>query len=122
VADARPVLVVDDDPAIAEVVAGALEDEGYPVAVAHNGAEALKQVEARPPRLILLDMRMPVMNGWEFADAYRARSAERAPIVVMTAGRDAAQKARDIDADGYIAKPFDLDEILETVTRHALTV
>src|SRR5207249_4980422 len=92
VADPGPVLVVDDDAAIAAIVAGVLEDEGYAVVLARNGAEALDRIAAQPPRLILLDMRMPGMSGWEFVAAYRARADAQAPIVVMTAGRNAAEK------------------------------
>jgi CheY-like chemotaxis protein len=118
VADAGPVLVVEDDEAIAAIVAGVLEDEGYAVAVARNGAEALDRIAVRRPRLILLDMRMPVMNGWEFAGAYRARTAAPAPIVVMTAG-DAARKASEVGADAYLRKPFAIDQVVAVVARHA---
>jgi CheY-like chemotaxis protein len=116
-AEGAPVLVIEDDPTLARVVASALEDEGYPVVVARDGAEALALAAARPPRLILLDMRMPRMNGWEFAAAYRAGASAPAPIVVMTAGRDAAQKARDVAAADFIVKPFDLDQVIEIVER-----
>jgi CheY-like chemotaxis protein len=114
----RLVLVVDDDDGIRSVVVPTLEDEGYEAAEATNGAEALALVRERMPALILLDMRMPLMNGWEFAAAYKELPAPRAPIVVVTAGRDAAQKARDIGADGYLGKPFDLDQLTEIVARH----
>ena len=117
--EGTPILVVDDDASIAGLVAAALEDEGYSVAVARNGVEALAFVQGRMPRLVLLDMRMPEMNGWEFAAAYRELPAPRAPIVVMTAGRDAAEKARDINADGYLGKPFDLDQLIEVVAQYA---
>lgn len=110
--------MVDDDVAIAAIVAGVLEDEGYAVVLARNGAEALDRIATQPPRLILLDMRMPGMSGWEFVAAYRTRVDAHAPIVVMTAGRNAAGKAREIAADGYVAKPFDLDQIVEVVARH----
>ena len=112
------VLVVDDDDGIRSVVVPTLEDEGYETAEATNGAEALAYVRARMPALILLDMRMPVMNGWEFAAAYGEIAPPRAPIVVVTAGRDAAEKARDIGAAGYLGKPFDLDQLSEIVARH----
>jgi CheY-like chemotaxis protein len=117
VAEGGPVLVVEDDESIARIVAGVLADEGYPVVVARDGAEALERIAAQPPRLILLDMRMPRVNGWEFTAAYRARTDAPAPIVVITAGRDAAQKAREIGADGYVAKPFDIDDVVDIVTR-----
>jgi two-component system chemotaxis response regulator CheY len=117
--DARPILVVDDDDSIRELIEMALVDEGYAVALATNGQEALDKLGAAQPRLILLDMAMPVMDGWAFAAAYRARPGPHAPIVVVTAAREAAERAAQVDADDFIAKPFDLDRLLETVERHA---
>ncbi len=64
--------------------------------VAADGYQALKSVEDRPPALILLDMRMPGMNGWEFVAAYRRLPEPCVPIIVMTAGRDAELNVADI--------------------------
>lgn len=113
----RPVLVVDDDDSIREFVSVALTDEGYEVLTAEDGAAALETVQRRQPGVILLDMRMPVMDGWEFARAYRAFPDPHVPIVVVTAARDAADRAAQIQADGYLAKPFDLDDLLAIVER-----
>jgi CheY-like chemotaxis protein len=68
----KRVLVVDDEEAIRLTLAEALEDEGYAVVTAQNGAEALVQVRARPPHGIVLDLMMPVLDGWGFLKAYRA--------------------------------------------------
>jgi CheY-like chemotaxis protein len=84
----RPILVIDDDPAILSTVLDILEFEGYPVATAVNGAEGLRCVEQEPPALVLLDMRMPVLDGWGFARTLRERGIIL-PIVVMTAAQDA---------------------------------
>jgi CheY-like chemotaxis protein len=111
------VLVVEDDDEIRDFVALLLETEGYTVRTVANGAEALEVACANPPRLIMLDMRMPVMDGWAFARAYRSRPGPQAPILVMTAARDAGQRAREIEADGYVAKPFDLNHLLTLVRR-----
>jgi two-component system, chemotaxis family, chemotaxis protein CheY len=119
VGETRRVLVVDDDPDIGEFVSLALSDEGYEVVTAPHGRAALTRVEERPPDLIVLDMRMPVMDGWEFARAYRERPGPHAPIIVFTAARDAAERAAAIEANGYLAKPFSLDELLDAVARHA---
>jgi len=108
------VLVVDDEPDIRATVSAMLEIEGYAVAEAMNGAEALAAVEADPPDLILLDMRMPVLDGWGFAAELRRRG-HRIPIVVMTAARDAARWAAEIAATAFIAKPFGYDELIRTV-------
>ncbi|KAB8142665.1 response regulator [Chloroflexia bacterium SDU3-3] len=108
----EPILVVDDDPTIREVVTVVLQEEGFHVIAAHNGIEALKVVERLQPGLVLLDMNMPLMNGWEFAEAYRRTSRVVAPIIVMTAGHSAVAAAADIDANGVLAKPFALDELI----------
>jgi two-component system chemotaxis response regulator CheY len=112
------ILVVDDDLDIAELVRLALTDEGFDVITATNGAAALDVAQATPPDLVLLDMRMPIMDGWTFARRYRSAPPPRAPIVVMTAARDAAERAAEIDADGYLSKPFSLDELFGIVDQH----
>ncbi len=114
----RHVLVVDDDDTIRELIAMALVDEGYEVETAVHGKEALDQVAKDALSLILLDMRMPVMDGWEFAEIYRQLPGPHAPIVVLTAGRDAANAAAQIGAAGYLAKPFDLERLLNVVAEH----
>ena len=109
-----PILVVDDDYAIRMAVAEILEFEGYSVATAANGAEALEAIERQKPSLVLLDMRMPVLDGWGFARELRARGV-RLPILVMTAARSASRWAEEIGAQGYLAKPFDLPDLLRVV-------
>lgn len=113
------VLVVDDDRGIREFVRTVLADEGYAVTEATDGQEALERVEAQRPDVILLDMRMPVMDGWEFARTYRQRPGPHAPIVIVTAALDVAKDAKEIGADGFLAKPFQLDDLLDLVQRHA---
>jgi DNA-binding response OmpR family regulator len=116
---ARPVvLAVDDDEAILDIVEWALEDEGYRVARATDGGQALALLPDLRPVLILLDMRMPGMNGWEFAQAYGALDGWRSPVVVMTAAQDAVQLAAEIGAAGCLGKPFDLDQLIATVRHH----
>ena len=110
------VLVVDDEPGIRAIVLAMLETEGYAVAEAMNGAEALKAVESDPPDVILLDMRMPVLDGWGFAKELRRRG-HQTPIVVMTAARDAGRWAREIAASAFVAKPFGYDDLLRAVER-----
>jgi two-component system, chemotaxis family, chemotaxis protein CheY len=110
------VLVVDDEPDIRATVSAMLEIEGYDVAEAANGADALVAVEGRPPDVILLDMRMPVLDGWGFAAELRRRG-HRTPIVVMTAARDAAHWAAEIAATAFVAKPFGYDDLINAVER-----
>src|SRR5579883_981667 len=113
------VLVVDDDTAIRGLVETVLVDEGYEVATATNGRHALEVLASVKPEVILLDIFMPVMNGPDFAAAYRQMPGPHAPIVVITAGLDGVQKARDIAADGLLTKPFDLQDLLDAVEKHA---
>ncbi len=96
-----------------------LTDEGYEMVEAIDGAEALDLATRQPPDLILLDMRLPVLDGWQFADAYRATPGPHAPIIVMTAARDAAGIATEIQAQGYLAKPFNLDDLLAVIRKYS---
>jgi CheY-like chemotaxis protein len=108
------VLVVDDEPDIRATVSAMLEIEGYHVAEAANGADALQVLDERSPDVILLDMRMPVLDGWGFAAELRRRG-HRTPIVVMTAARDAAHWAAEIAAAAFVAKPFGFDDLIDAV-------
>jgi len=113
---AARVLVVEDDPDLAALEADVLKLRGHEVDVASNGREALEAVGRARPDLILLDIKMPVMNGREFADEYRRREPTTAPIMVVTAADDAQRRAAEVGASGWIAKPFDPDVLLEKVT------
>ena len=112
----RPILVVDDDPTILATVSETLDLEGYPVVTANNGAEALAQVQSTRPSLVLLDMRMPVLDGWGFMRAVHERGLHL-QVIVMTATADARRWAAEIGAQGVLSKPFELDELLEAVER-----
>ena len=114
----HPILVVDDDETIASTIELLLIDEGYPVITANNGQHALEYVTRHNPSLILLDMKMPIMDGWAFAAAYRQHPGPHVPIIVMTAAHDSRSRAAEIAADGYIAKPFDVDHLLDLIRRH----
>jgi two-component system, chemotaxis family, chemotaxis protein CheY len=116
--DAATVLIVDDDPDIRDFVQFGLEDEGYRVLTAPDGQAALELLGRSPIDLILLDMRMPVMDGWTFAHLYQQWPAPRAPVVVVTAAQDAARYSDEIAADGHLAKPFGLAELCATVEQH----
>ncbi len=114
------VLVVDDDPDILEALSEILEAEGFEILRARNGKEALEKLEPEPPQLILLDLMMPVMDGWEFAQRMRERAdVAGIPIIVLSADRNVGSKATDIGAVGHLAKPFELNDLLDMV-RHSL--
>ena len=109
------VLVVDDDPDILEAICDILEAEGYRIARARHGGEALASVEAQRPDVILLDLMMPVMDGVAFAQALRLRPELRdVPIVVISADGN-PQRAASVGAIGYLAKPFDIEALLSQV-------
>jgi CheY-like chemotaxis protein len=112
------VLVVDDDEGIVFAIREILQFDGYDVLIARNGREALQVLEEHQPAVVLLDMRMPVLDGWGFAEELRRRGRD-VPLVVMTAAKDAAQWATEIDARAYIPKPFEMDDLLDTVGRIA---
>ena len=120
----RRILVVDDDDAIRTCVAALLREEGYEVLSAANGLEAIELLAAANwpdgasgdgPDLILLDLHMPALDGRGFTREYRLRPGPHAPILVMTAAPDAAQRAAEIEAHAVLAKPFDIDHVPETV-------
>jgi len=110
---ARRVLVVDDDPDILDALSEILEVEGYHVQRARNGREALQRLEQELPDLVLLDLMMPVMDGWEFARSLDPGA--RPPIIVLSADRNVSAKAKEIGALGWLAKPFELSELLAAV-------
>ena len=109
------ILIVEDDDEIRDFLSLVLQQEGYAIRTAQNGAVALRTIDQAPPELILLDMRMPVMDGWAFVRAYRNRPGPHAPILVLTAAQDAAQRAREVHADAHLGKPFNLDDLLTVV-------
>lgn len=112
------VLVVDDDAPIRDFVRATLEGEGYKVVTAENGSVALQILGGENPYrpdIILLDMRMPIVDGWQFARLYREMPGPKVPIVVLTAATDPAKFAAQINADNFLPKPFDLMDLLNMV-------
>jgi CheY-like chemotaxis protein len=112
---AHLVLVVDDDPDIRETMLFVLENAGYQVTTAANGAEALALLRAQAsPCLILLDLMMPVMNGWQFL-LEQTRDPRLADIPVVVISGAGAQVLRVNGVAGALQKPVELDEVLSTV-------
>ena len=110
------VLVVDDEPGIRDVIEGCLCDEGYRVLTASNGQEALDDIARERPVLVLLDLQMPVLQGWEVLLRLRALGV-LAPVVFISAASRIRDVAAQYHADGYLAKPFNLNDLLATVAR-----
>jgi CheY-like chemotaxis protein len=116
--DAETVLIVDDDPEVREALGRLLEDDGWAVTTAADGQEALARLQqAPPPALILLDLMLPVMDGFEF----RVRQLEDPqtagiPVIVFSAGRD-TDKLASLRAAASLTKPIDPDALLAIVAR-----
>ncbi len=109
----RLVLVVDDDEGLLETVRDLLEMEGYPVVVAHNGIEALEKLETLRPAVILLDLRMPRMDGVAFTrEVHKRANLKSLYIIVMTANLYARRTADAMGANDFLAKPFDVNDLL----------
>jgi DNA-binding response OmpR family regulator len=115
---ARSVLVVEDDPDLLALLEMILQDAGHRVRTAPEGGAALARIAEEMPGTILLDMRMPGMNGWDFAREFRDRYGHACPIVVVTAAENARARAEEIGAEGWLSKPFEIEDVLATVARH----
>jgi DNA-binding response OmpR family regulator len=113
------VLVVEDEPDLVWVIRFNLEMEGYRTLVASNGQAALDilRAEAEPPELMLLDLMMPIMDGWAVLEEIRREGWERPKVIVVSARTGAADRARatELEVNGFMSKPFDMDELLENV-------
>ena len=112
------VLVVDDDPEVVNAVGEALQDDGYLVETATDGAAALKRVLEAPPDLIVLDVRMPNLNGWEFCEIVRRQSHTRdVPVLFLTACSEVRDQitAMQVGGSDHLPKPFRLAVLREKV-------
>lgn len=116
---AKKVLVIEDDEDLVSLVSLLLQEDGFAVEIAANGREALDSLARQLPDVILLDMKMPIMNGPEFARELEVRYGHQAPIIVLTAAADAHRRAAEVGADAWLGKPFDPEVLLSTVRRYA---
>ena len=117
---ADTVLVIDDDRGLQETLEAVLAFEGYDVVVASDGLEALGKLTTARPAGILLDWAMPRMDGPAFAAALRQQGLHPGiPLLLLTADGRGRQKAAQVGAEGYLAKPFEMMELLDEVARLA---
>ena len=109
------VLIVEDDKHIAELLQLYLTKEGYTVTVAADGGQGLEKFRATQPDLVLLDLMMPVLDGWAVCKAIRAES--QTPIIMLTAKAETEDKVTGLrsGADDYITKPFEMREVLARI-------
>ncbi len=121
------ILAVDDDPDIRDALTMILESQGYKVVTAQDGIEALANLKAEKPDLMILDLLMPKMDGWavckELQDP-RWSKYRGIPILILTSVREEASRRRyeletglELDVDDYVEKPFSPDVLLERVSR-----
>ncbi len=109
------VLIVEDDPNIRELLQLYLEKGGYAVTLAADGGQGLEKFRAIKPNLVLLDVMMPVMNGWEVCKAIRQES--NTPVIMLTAKGETDDKVMGLrtGADDYVTKPFEMKELLARI-------
>src|SRR5262245_55416069 len=112
---ARRILIAEDDPAIRQLVEWTLEDEGLAIDDVADGEAAIDYLAASRPALLILDVMMPRASGFRVAEALRSIHGRRTPILVLTASEDARDAARRMDAEAYLAKPFDLERLIAKV-------
>jgi DNA-binding response OmpR family regulator len=108
------ILVVEDDRSISGFLSLALADEGYCVTTAENGWIGLTLIDSFEPDLILLDMRLPVLNGRDFITVYKG-SPRPAPIIGISAVRNARDLAESLGVEAFLSKPFELDELFDQI-------
>ena len=112
------IVVIDDDDAIREIIDLALTAEGYVVTAARNGSEGLDLLSRQEADGVIVDMKMPIMDGAEFCRTYAQRVERSAPVIVMTAAPGASSDDFQVPgAAETIAKPFELDALLAAVAR-----
>ena len=119
--EGQAVLVVEDHDDTREMVAALLKAEGFTVITAENGQRGLERLMRERPCLVLLDLMMPVMTGWEFRRVQLSlpdSELAAVPVLLLTAVPDAEKVAAQLDAADVIPKPVDFERLVETVRRH----
>jgi DNA-binding response OmpR family regulator len=112
---ATSVLVVDDEPQVVWMLQFSLEAEGYRTFTARDGRAALDELREHHPQLMLLDIMMPVMDGWSVLEELQSLPEEDRPRVVVVSARSSLRdraKAAELGADAFVAKPFNMDDLL----------
>jgi DNA-binding response OmpR family regulator len=112
---AAVILVVEDDPQVRKVVCEALSEDGLDVLEAADGREAIERARDQPPALVVLDVTLPVVDGYRVAADLCVAYGAALPILVMSADGQIREKAQRVGAYAYLRKPFDLDVLLAAV-------
>jgi len=111
----KRVLLVDDEPGILKVISIKLRISGFGVITAHGGQEALNLLKTESPDIVLLDVIMPGIDGFEVLQQLRAFS--KLPVIVFSARLENAQKALKLGANDFLAKPFDVEEMVKKIEK-----
>jgi CheY-like chemotaxis protein len=112
----RTILVVEDDESTRRVITDVLEDRGFRVAAAGNGAEALTVLDQAHPDLMVLDLLMPVMHGWDFMERYAEKTGgQPLPIVVVSVNRALPRSFSRLGVRTLVPKPFQVDDLVAAV-------
>lgn len=109
------ILVVDDEPQVVWMLQFSLEAEGYQTLSARDGRTALDEVREHHPRVVLLDIMMPMMDGWAFLEELQEIPKDERPRVIVVSARSSLRdraKAAELGADAFVAKPFNVDDLL----------
>lgn len=110
-------LVVDDDPFVRDLIALVLEDEGYTVVCAANHAEARQLAQTHCPAIILMDLSIPGLQGKDLIAAYRQIPSLGASIILISGRSNLERFATEVDVEGHLAKPFDVEILASLVNR-----
>ena len=110
-----PILLVEDEDQLRKIICRNLEKRGYRVVAAETGAAALTALRAAPPALLLLDVNLRHLSGFEILHALRQDPQLHDMRVLMASGMDMTYRSRQEGADGFIAKPFEPDELIQTI-------
>ena len=112
---ARNILVVEDDRNISDLIRMYLEKEGFEVRIAYDGGKAVEEFEKQQPDMVLLDIMLPVLDGWQVCE--RIRQKARTPIIMLTAKSDVTDRITGLEmgADDYLVKPFEMKELMARI-------
>lgn len=111
------ILVIDDEKDIVETIKSALTTRGYKITTAFNGEDGLKKAKADSPDLVICDIKMPKLDGWEVLKGLREDAARWVPVIMLTVLKDVedVKKGYEYDADYYITKPFKINDLLQGI-------
>ena len=110
------ILIVEDEPDVRTLLADVLVEDGYEVSAARDAADAIALLRRRRPDVIVLDLMMAGLDGWDFLALHRQLPGPHAPVIVVTAAaRGGIERAHDAGADAVVTKPFSVDRLLDLV-------